>query len=449
MPLAFFVAAALTSWIPARWHSADPQTLRLLRHTPINCLLLERQHWSEPFLQAAAAENLAVLGVIRPGPDALAAALAAARLPLAGAVLEGDFDAALRRRLRDSLAGAGRAVIELAPRASMNFDDPVIGTYQGLWPGIHTLDDGTAKAAPTGAPWIDTNTGFLRFVRALTRATVWIANLPPANEVVTPARYLQAVSDAAMVGARWVVALDPDFNRRLFAAEPKALDAWKRIGEVLAFWEQHRDKTLLPPAGRLAVIQDLAAGGLLSNGVLDMIAARHTPLRAVPVPKLDPGALAGARMALNVDPAALSAHQKQTLRDFTRAGGTLLTAPPGWTFSPPAANQITVGEKEVEKLDDIWRGVNSIVGRENLGVRLFNVAGMRSELVAAPSGRPTVLHLVNYADYPVENVTAHLLGRFTRARLYLPAAPPAGLEVYESGEIDIPRVTSCAILVLE
>lgn len=450
MVTAFILAASLASWVPARWHSADPQSLELVRQTPINCLLLEQEQWSEAFLQAASDQGIVVLGVIRPGGGAAAAAAKAAGLKLAGGVLEGDFDGDLRRQLRESLSGAGLAVIELPPRGSMNLQsaDPVMGTYQGLWPGIHTLDDGTAKAAPTGAPWIDTNTGFLRFVRAVSGATLWIGNRPPENEVIPAVRYLQAMSDAAMVGARWIVSLDSGFDKRLFAREAKAVESWKQIGAVLSFWEEHREKTLLPPAGQLAVIQD-SSGGLLSNGVLDMITSRHTPLRTIPVPKLDQDAMSGARMALNVDPPALSGAQKDTLRNFTRGGGTLLTAPPGWTFSPPHGEHITVAEKEVEKLEDVWHGVNSIVGRDNLGVRLFNVASMRSELVAGPGGKPTVLHLVNYSDYPVENVTAHVLGKFSHARLFAPGAPPADLKIYENGEIDIAVVGACAILVLE
>jgi hypothetical protein len=44
-------------------------------------------------------------------------------------------------------------------RDRLDSDDPIIGTAQGVWPGINTGDDGSAKAAPPG-PWIDTNSGF-------------------------------------------------------------------------------------------------------------------------------------------------------------------------------------------------------------------------------------------------------------------------------------------------
>ena len=43
--------------------------------------------------------------------------------------------------------------------------------------------------------------------------------------------------------------------------------------------------------GKLALVQDPAKGGLLSGGILDMIAVKHTPVRPVAKQQLSPGAL--------------------------------------------------------------------------------------------------------------------------------------------------------------
>jgi len=53
---------------------------------------------------------------------------------------------------------------------------------------------------------------------------------------------------------------------------------------------------------------------------------------------------------------------------------------------------------------------NSEVGHTNLGARLFNVSSMLSNLVCTPDGKHVALHLVNYTDFPVESITAHVLG---------------------------------------
>ena len=90
-------------------------------------------------------------------------------------------------------------------------------------------------------------------------------------------------------------------------------------------------------------------------------------------------------MAVNVDPAKTGDSGKEILRDFTRGGGTLLTAPPGWKFPPQRPGQIKLDDKEVEKIDAIWKEVNSMTGRHNLGARLFNVASVLSSLAAPRS----------------------------------------------------------------
>jgi hypothetical protein len=73
---------------------------------------------------------------------------------------------------------------------------------------------------------------------------------------------------------------------------------------------------------------------------------------------------------------------------------------------------------------------------------------MRSELVATDAGL-TVLHLVNYSDYAVENITVHPRERYAKATLYRPEGEPEDLEMFENGEVDIPKVVAAAILVLE
>ena len=167
------------------------------------------------------------------------------------------------------------------------------------------------KAAPSGSVWIDTNTGFIRAVRAWGDATLWMANQPPPKTVVTGARYLQVVADAAISGARWVLALDDDFAARLARREPKAMADWKRMADLLRYFEQHPEWRRMQEYGKLAIVQDPAKGGLLSGGILDMIAVKHTPVRPVPRQHLSAESLAGATMAVDVDADALTPEQKE------------------------------------------------------------------------------------------------------------------------------------------
>jgi hypothetical protein len=437
MVLAFLLAAGVAGWVPARWHSAEPKSLELVAATPVNCLLLEREAWQPEFLAAAAARGIATLGVVRPsdaGGDFTG---------LAGLVLEGSFNAPVAAKI---------PVIELPLRSAIRLDGPVAGTFQGLWPGVHVEKDGAARAAPTGAPWLDTNSGFLRFLRASTSAPVWIANTPPAGNVIPVERYLTAIGDAAMVGARWVVALDAEFDKRLLAGEEKALAGWRRIGAHLKFYEDHPEWREMRAWGQLAVVLDPATGALLCGGILDMIGARHIPVRPVPGARLSDESVAGARLAVNVLAENLDPEKKEVLRRFARAGGTLLTPPPGW--KPPALqpDQITLDGKETAVLETVFKDTNSLVGRRNLGVRLFNVSSMLSSLTASPDGKRLVLHLVNYSGFPVEDVTVHLPGKHTRARLLQPESPAKELSLYPTEEgvgTEISRIATVAAIEVE
>jgi hypothetical protein len=451
MLAAFLVFAAMPDLVPARWISNDPKSLDLLRDTPVNCLLIEQPLWSAKLNDEAAARGITTLGVIHPGGDALPAAQKLAAQHFAGAVLEGNFARDASQRLRRFLTDSKLTVIELPLRAQIQFDSNagVAGSFQGVWPGVETGDD--AKAAPSGAPWIDTNTGFLRFARSATRATVWIANTPPPKTVMPVQRYLQAVADAAITGSRWVVALDEDFSRRLLAQDSQALQDWKRIAELLRYYEDHKDWRAARPFAQLALVEDVSSGALLSGGILDMIAVKHTPVRPVPNARLKGDALLASKMAVNVDPDSLDAQQKDTLKAFTRAGGTLLTGPPGWKFPQPRNDQITLEKDDLKKLDEIWRELNSLTGRKNLGARLFNVSSMLSNLLESPDGKQVILQLANYSDFPVENVTVHVLGQYKEAKLYRPDGSPlniSGYAVEDGTGYDIDRVGAAATLVL-
>jgi hypothetical protein len=441
-------APSPADWVPARWQWNDAASLELLAGTPLNCLLLKS--YPAELVAAATARNIATLAVIAPGGDAVAAARKALAANLTGIVLEGDFPDDVAASVKQA-AGAA-PVIELTSRARMKLGSgaPVIGTYQGVWPGI--VDTGHAKSGPTGSTWIDTNTGFIRAARAWGAAQLWLGNQPPANTVITSQRYMQVIADAAASGARWVVALDPDLAARLAKREADAMRDWARIANMSAYFERHPEWRGMGEFGQLAVVQDPAKGGLLSGGILDMIAVKHTPVRPIPRERLTPDALKGATMAVNVDGDALTAEQKETLRNFTRGGGMLLTGPPGWKDAAPQGGRITLDKTELERLNDIWRDVNSMVGRRNLGVRLFNVSSMLSNVLVSADGKTEIVHVVNYSDYPVENVTLHYLGNYKRATLITPEGVEKKLEIYPADEgwgVDIDKVRVCATIRLE
>ena len=267
LPLLQAAAPRPADWVPMRWAWTDAASLELLSGTPINCLLLKTV--VPDFVQAAAARGVVTLAVIAPGGDAAGAARRAMAAKVTGIAIEGDWTEGDAAGVREAAGGA--PVIELTARNRMALGSgapgvSIIGTYQGVWPGIAVEENGAKKAAPSGSVWIDTNTGFIRAVRAWGDATLWMGNQPPPRTVVTGARYLQAIADAAISGARWVVALDDDFAARLARREAKTMADWKRMGDVLRYFEQHPEWRNMREYGKLALVQDPAKGGLLSGG---------------------------------------------------------------------------------------------------------------------------------------------------------------------------------------
>ena len=136
-------------------------------------------------------------------------------------------------------------------------------------------------------------------------------------------------------------------------------------------------------------------------------------------------AMSGIKMAVDVDPAGLTDAQKAVMQSFRRAGGSTLSGPSTWKFPPVRPDRITLSDEDVKTLDEIWKEMNSMTGRRNLGARLFNVSSMLSNLLESGDGKQAVLELVNYSGFPVENVTVHLVGKYKSATLVAPGASPS------------------------
>lgn len=461
MLLSFFLAAAsifsMADCVPARWPSGDPQSLALLEKSPINCLVLAPEAWNSGFLEAARKRGLHVLGDVSPDPAADTGKAIAAGVDML--YLEGNLPGEIVEQARAKAAAASKGFVWLPDRMHMPIEKAggevpaVIGTYQGLWAGVKLGHEGEAEAAPSGPPWIDTNSGFLRFAKTVAPkgVPVWIANRPPAGQAVPAKRYVQAIGDAAMAGAHWVIAFDDEFSKKLLAGDAGAKKTWERLNTVLRFYRQHQDFTELPDYSRLAIVQDVDSGALVSGSVLDMVSSKHVPAFVVPPGTLGSGALPELKLVLNIAPQLLTEEQKVALRAEARRGAMLINGPPQWKLALPPPTEITFTDDQIKQLDEIWSEINRTLGRDNFAVRVFGAPAMLSNLKAAPDGARMVLHLVNFSDYPVEAITIHALDTFSKASLLVPKGnAKAELFEYEKGSgVDLEKVEDVAILVLE
>ena len=417
------------SWVPMRWHSSDVKSLELLEGTPVNCLLLEPREWDAGFVTAARSRRMTLVGVVRSADEARRAA----GLKLTAVVIEGKADPAVADAARD----AGTGVILLPPRSAIRFDsgDAVIGTSQGLWPGVEAEHNGKSVIGPTSTPWINTNGGFLRFVRAAAPdATIWIGVRPPPHTIYPVERYGQAIGDAALVGARWVVALDDDLERRLYARDRAAVADWKTIAGYLNYYEQHPEWRGYRAYSRMAVIQGKASGGLLSGSLLDMLASQRSCVRVVPPKRLSGETLKDTRVVLDVDPESLTAPQKQAIDEFVAAGGLVINPPAKWRFPETSDDQIILERRQADKLQSLWEVTYNATVRKNFGVRTFNTTGILSSVLASPDGKSVLVHLVNFLDFPGEAITIHVLGKWKKAVMYRLDGVPVEVPVFDVAE---------------
>src|SRR5579864_5305301 len=137
----FRAFATPSDWVPMRCPWSDAQSLELVGKSPINTILLPP---NSPLATMATARGMNAMLVVRSGADPMAAAEQVRKEKLAGLVLEGNFPPQVTAKLRDTLSGSHAIVVELTSRATMRLagNDPIIGTYQGVWPGIQITDEG-------------------------------------------------------------------------------------------------------------------------------------------------------------------------------------------------------------------------------------------------------------------------------------------------------------------
>jgi hypothetical protein len=255
-----------------------------------------------------------------------------------------------------------------------------------------------------------------------------------------------------MGGARWIVSMDDDLQKRLLDREDGAMRAWQQINTYIRYFDENPEWRRYRPYSQLALVEDSGSGGLLSSGLLDMLSVQHTAVRALPTRRLNAKTLQGARVVLNVDTETVDARQKQDLDSFAESGGTVVNAPRGWRFPPTSPDQTVPDRRQIDQMQPIWEPTYTATARKNFGIRTFNTSSVLFHLLSAPDGRSLLVHLLNYADLPAQDVTVYVLGAWKKARLYRPEAPAEELPVYpvkDGTGVDVAKISVVATLRLD
>ena len=441
----------------ARWY--DPATLGLLEGTPINCLLVtfsigagaEAEHQQhqlvKEYARLARARGIATLGIVYPGANPEAVAVAAREAQLDGLVLDGEFPAGFAARL-----GTGALVIPIArDAASLRTSKTPLLAIEGVRPDARDLSDMGIRAGASAEPWIESNIWLVRSFRLGTEwRPIWINQRPnPSSQ----GDYIRCVADSAVAGGRWMIAIDDDLRAGLFRKDHGALTSWRSIATYLKFSEDHAQWRNFQPYGNLGVILD----NDFSDEYLNLLTRRQVPYRLLLRSELRAASLSGFQAVLAIAPPTEA--ERKILCDFAEKGG-LVVAGPSWGDPPkddPYAEvplgkgRVAVYKEDPPNPESVAKDMMDLLDPEVMGLSVFNVP---SAITYASAGDKRVLvQLLNYAGRPIDRVTIRFNGSFKTARLYTPENPSLDLSVRATGngrtELLIPKLTAWGAVLLE
>lgn len=469
--LALASALDVDKLVPMRWPGgpldvarragakADPAipSLDLLRGTPINCLLVtwsgpgdaaivrEQQQLVGVYAKEAHNRGFTLLGLLNAGSDPLQSVAAAVGAHLDGLALEPDF-ADFARLSQAAEHAADLAVIPLQAG--------------GGAPGIRVLSDsGAAVATPTSEPWIDSNLWLVRALRAKGQAPVWLGF---SLENPSLDNYVRAIADSAAAGGQWVVAPDDRLLSGLANNRPEALATWRRIAEALGFFEQHRVWRQFAATGLLGIVRDpVTRYPDIADENLNLIARRRIPYRTIDRAALCAAALESLQALLATEIANPTESERSLLKTFAERGSLLVTGP-SWGAAVPkeqdfltqqlGKGQVIVYREESPDPESLSKDLLHLLGKGNLGIRLFNAPTVLPYLSASDDSKQLLVQMINYASGPSEAITVRVRGPYRSARLLGLNGSATDLPV-EKQELDIEltieQIQTYAALVLE
>jgi hypothetical protein len=400
---------------PVAWRS--PSAIALLKGTPINCLLVDRDVGLGPVIEEAKRAGLEV-----------------AETP--------------------------------APPAGVDL-------IAGEWPGVALSRGGDGvSAGPTGAPWVDSNSWKIRLEAARRPgADIWV-DAPPKGTGVRPSSYRMAMADAAAHGGRWVISLDAQLAAQLAAGlvdgQADALKTWQEIAGTAAFFAKRRPWAEYLPEAVVGVISGFAGEDeFMGQELLNLIGRTNQQYAVLVKTKLPEAAFRGLRAVIYVDAQPLAADVRARILDFVSAGG-LLIAGPKWGPPPgtpgrdehPAYAMRRLGKGRVaiarKDPDDPYALANAsavLVSHRYELLRFWNGGAVGSYLTVAPDRKRAVAHLLFYADQGADHVSVRIAGRWRKAGLWTPdreGPRPVEMEIQQDAvELHLPVVGQYAAAELE
>ena len=305
------------------------------------------------------------------------------------------------------------------------------------WPGIRPRkQNDSADSGPTGAPWVDANVWAIRLAQALNPGKlIWVEAVPEKNTVQNDSAYQLAVAESAVLGARWVIALDEPFAKALAADDRAMQTRWQKMVNAIRFFHDLRPRAAMALKANLAVVSDFAgANEFLGREFLNMADRRNLAYHIAPKSSAVTQLANPPATVIYLDEEAPGAQLAATLKQ-TANGGALLIASKqsgigAWGDAPapapiPGYQMRSLGKGRIATPVKAWDDpyvlaaeARILVGRRTDVLRLFN-AGSMNALYARSNDRSSgFIHLLNYSRWGSnEQVSVATADDYSSARL--------------------------------
>ena len=405
------VKAGLLQWMA-------PESLELLRGTPINCLIVpwaaglgedeEQQRQLQPLLARAQALGLEVVGRVHSPADVKNAAARGHAAGLSALALPSLPETTL-----------ALPVIEWAERDQIhwNASSTAVALTDCVWPGIrgNAGRNGTAAVAgPTGIPWLDTNAWLSQWARQWCESKcLWLAFESAMTEsAVDVASYRLALADSESCGARWIVSLDDPLRLALSGRQPAALEQWKQITEVLTFFRSRSAWEELHPKAALGIAAgDADAQAFMQGEILNLLGRRQVPFRILGKGPWKVEETQNLAAILCSEAGVPDATQRGLLLEFAEHGRLLIVPntwekPTGAVLSHDLEDDyvlVRCGSGRLAWSREAWQdpyrvaeSVHLLMSRRNDLFRLGNGASMSVRCTGTSDGRMMLIQLVSF-----------------------------------------------------
>jgi hypothetical protein len=345
----------------------------------------------------------------------------------------------------------------------------------GLWPGLKLSRSDSADvatAAPTGAPWVDSNGWKIRLAATLQPGSaIWVDATPKEPRLSTGA-YVVAVADAAAYGGRWIISLNSQLAAGIAAQNPAALETWKSVIRASDFFAGRKDWSDYVPEAVVGVVSDFSgANKFLSGELLNLLARTNAQYKIIPKTTVAAAAFHGLKALIYVDAEPPARDLQQQILAFVGEGGLLITGPK-WGQVPGTAAQFDDHPRFSSRL--LGKG-RVAVGKSNLNdpfilandsavlishrydlLRFWNGGTMASHFTTSRDRSRGVLQMLFFATSQrggPDTASVRVAGRYRTAKLWrLDQTAPVTIETVSEKdglEVHLPPVSQYAAVEVE